>query len=130
MEGCLAQKEIKEAKARCQRPSHIFPVLEDEDVRFLVNNTSFTESDIREWWREFIMDCPQGILTKDKVDAECHDAHPQVLDMLLFILPKENGHIVADLIFTAFDRLVAPQFHKSQSQFHGVKPLQGPEWPD
>ena len=26
-------------------------VLEDEDVVFLVRNTAFSESDIREWWR-------------------------------------------------------------------------------
>ena len=81
-------------------------------MRFLVNNTSFTESDVREWWREFIMDCPQGILTKDKVEQNAITSHCQVLDMLLFILPKENGHIVADLIFSAFDRLVAPHLCK------------------
>ena len=69
------------------------PVLTDEDVSFLVTNTSFSEVDIREWFREFIMDCPDGVLTKEKV-----------LSMLMFILPRENGQIVADLIFTAFDK--------------------------
>ena len=39
------------------------------------------------------MDCPDGLLTKEKV-----------LSMLMIILPRENGQIVADLIFTAFDK--------------------------
>jgi len=39
------------------------------------------------------MDCPDGMLTKEKV-----------LEMLTFILPRENGKIVADMIFTAFDK--------------------------
>ena len=69
------------------------PVLSEEDVAFLVDNTSFTEDAIREWFREFIMDCPDGLLTKEKV-----------LSMLMIILPRENGQIVADLIFTAFDK--------------------------
>ena len=78
--------------------------------------------------REFIMDCPEGVLTKEKVSiiirqSICPDTkknifaswetkvkrtlwnwNHQVLDMLLFILPRDNGHIIADLIFTAFDK--------------------------
>ena len=61
------------------------------------------------------MDCPEGVLTKEKV-KQCERTvsimmgmgmgtiHLQVLDMLLFILPRDNGHIIADLIFTAFDK--------------------------
>ena len=87
--------------------------------------------------REFIMDCPEGVLTKDKVniitiaitniivttniiiiivtiiiiqyihyDNYYDNYDDQVLDMLLFILPRDNGHIIADLIFTAFDKYV------------------------
>ena len=69
------------------------PVLTEEDLEFLVDNTSFSEDAIKEWFREFIMDCPDGVLTKEKV-----------LSMLMIILPRENGQIVADLIFTAFDK--------------------------
>ena len=99
------------------------------------------------FFREFIMDCPEGVLTKDKVNIitiaitniiiiivtiiilqyihydnyyddhydNYHDNHytihydnydDKVLDMLLFILPRDNGHIIADLIFTAFDKYV------------------------
>ena len=62
-----------------------------------------------------MMDCPDGMLTREKV-----------LEMLLYILPRfqparqqqakiflskifsyrENGQIVADLIFTAFDKVM------------------------
>lgn len=69
------------------------PVLSEEDLEFLVDNTSFSADAIKEWFREFIMDCPDGVLTKEKV-----------LSMLMIILPRENGQIVADLIFTAFDK--------------------------
>ena len=80
------------------------PSLTDEDVSFLTTNTLFSEVDIRsspqcgdgvmpklmsmiccvcsnfrEWWREFIMDCPDGMLTKEKV-----------LEMLTFILPRSK----------------------------------------
>ena len=66
------------------------------------------------------MDCPEGVLTKEKVgviiaqlhnDTKINTRHQtlkqknhQVLEMLLFILPRDNGHIIADLIFTAFDK--------------------------
>lgn len=39
------------------------------------------------------MDCPDGVLTRQKV-----------LDMLTFTLPPQNGQIVCDMIFTAFDQ--------------------------
>ena len=40
-------------EALCIILSNVFTtsVLEDEDVVFLVRNTAFSESDIREWWR-------------------------------------------------------------------------------
>ena len=36
-----------------------------------------SSSFLREWWREFMMDCPDGMLTREKV-----------LEMLLYILPR------------------------------------------
>jgi len=68
------------------------PELTEEDLDFLVKNTNFSAGDIREWFREFIMDCPEGILTRVKV-----------MEMLTFILPRDNGKIIADLIFSTFD---------------------------
>ena len=34
-------------------------VLAEEDEEFLVTNTSFLMEDIREWYRQFILECPQ-----------------------------------------------------------------------
>ena len=42
---------------------------------------------------EFIIDCPQGTLSVEKVK-----------EMMNIILPDENGDIVANLIFSAFDK--------------------------
>ena len=39
------------------------------------------------------MDCPSGVLTREKV-----------FEMLSVSLPAENGKIVADLIFSTFDK--------------------------
>ena len=36
-------------------------------MEILVANTDFSEAEVREWWREFLMDCPEGVLTRDKV---------------------------------------------------------------
>ena len=67
--------------------------ISDEDVIFLTENTNFSEENIREWWREFLMDCPDGVLTKVKL-----------LEMMSSILPADNGRIVAELIFSTFDK--------------------------
>merc|ERR1719270_3362237 len=42
------------------------PMLLKADVTYLLENTTFDEYDIREWFREFIKDCPDGVLTKEK----------------------------------------------------------------
>lgn len=73
--------------------SKCYVELSAEDIKFLVENTDFSEEEIQEWFREFLMDCPDGILTKIKV-----------VEMLSKILPDENGAIVADVIFSTFDR--------------------------
>ena len=33
--------------------------LTEEDVEFLVTNTRFRVEDVREWYRQFILECPQ-----------------------------------------------------------------------
>ena len=67
--------------------------LSEDDVNFLTENTNFTEPEIREWWREFLMDCPEGVLTRTKLQ-----------EMLITILPADNCNIITDLIFNTFDR--------------------------
>jgi len=69
------------------------PELSEDDLNMLVKNTNFSAADIKEWFREFIMDCPEGVLTKVKV-----------MEMLTFMLPRDNGKIIADLIFSTFDK--------------------------
>ena len=49
----------------------------------------------------------QGTSNDTKINTRhktLNQKNHQVLDMLLFILPRDNGHIIADLIFTAFDK--------------------------
>ena len=84
----LKKRNNQEAvKVKC------YKTLTDDDVKLLVQNTDFQEEEIREWFREFLHDCPDGILTKDKVSG-----------MLSSILPQDNVKVVTDLIFTTFDK--------------------------
>ena len=61
----------------------ICPELTEEDLAFLVKNTNFSEGNIKEWFREFIMDCPEGTLTIDTVKK-----------MMNFILSDQNGKLL------------------------------------
>ena len=84
----LKKRNNQEAvKVKC------YKTLTDDDVKLLVQNTDFKEEEIREWFREFLQDCPDGILTKDTVSG-----------MLSSILPQDNVKVVTDLIFTTFDK--------------------------
>ena len=84
----LKKRNNQEAvKVKC------YKTLTDDDVKLLVQNTDFQEEEIREWFREFLHDCPDGILTKDRVSG-----------MLSSILPQDNVKVVTDLIFTTFDK--------------------------
>ena len=69
------------------------PVLTKEDIEFLTENTNYSRQEIAHWFREFILDCPEGTLSIKKVK-----------EMMNVILPDENGDIVANLIFSAFDK--------------------------
>jgi len=67
--------------------------LTEDDVEFLITNTRFSVDDIREWYRQFIMECPAGVLGKEKVK-----------EMLSLLLPVESVQNIANLIFTTFDK--------------------------
>nr|XP_027200165.1 calmodulin-like protein 12 [Dermatophagoides pteronyssinus] len=40
--------------------------LTDEDVQFLMKNTNYSEKEIRDWYKGFQVDCPEGKLSRDK----------------------------------------------------------------
>ena len=69
------------------------PELTKQDVEFLTENTNFTKEEITKWFTEFILDCPEGTLTIEKLKEKMN-----------IILPDENIDIVANLIFSAFDK--------------------------
>ena len=66
---------------------------EKESRSVLTSNTNFSEEQIIDWFKEFIKDGPEGTLTIEKVK-----------NMMNLILPDENGDIVANLIFSSFDK--------------------------
>ena len=69
------------------------PELTEEDIEFLTANTNYSQQEVKEWFKEFINDCPDGTLTIEKVK-----------EMMNVSLPDENGEIVANLIFSSFDK--------------------------
>ena len=83
----VLKKRSTQAAVKC------YKTLTDDDLELLVQNTDFKEDEIREWFREFLLDCPDGILIKDKVS-----------EMLSSILPQDNVRVVTDLIFSTFDK--------------------------
>ncbi|KAM3721499.1 Neuronal calcium sensor [Dirofilaria immitis] len=52
------------------------PKLSKEDLDFLKKNTSFTEEQIKEWYKGFVQDCPKGHLTKDQFIKVYKDFFP------------------------------------------------------
>jgi len=67
--------------------------LTQDDIDFLTKNTRYDEGEIRDWYRGFKVDCPDGQLGKDKI-----------LDMYTLILPVGNAQLFVDQIFRIFDK--------------------------
>lgn len=40
--------------------------LTKDDMAYLVENTRFPQDDIKDWYKRFLYDCPNGKLTKKK----------------------------------------------------------------
>ena len=53
----------------------------------------YDEQEIKEWYRGFKQDCPDGQLGKDKI-----------LEMYSMILPAGNAQVFVDQIFRIFDK--------------------------
>ena len=90
---CLKSSLIRKASLLNKREREFKPELTKEDTDFLTANTNYSQQQITKMFGEFIIDCPQGTLSVEKVK-----------EMMNIILPDENGDIVANLIFSAFDK--------------------------
>ena len=69
------------------------PKLSCEDANYILANTDLDEKDLRKKFREFIKDCPNGLLDLEKV-----------IRMLKNILPEASVKILAEQIFTIYDK--------------------------
>merc|ERR1719418_395372 len=77
-------------KKKGKKVSH---TLTQDDIDFLKKNTRYDEQEIKEWYRGFKQDCPDGQLSKDKI-----------LEMYSMILPAGNAKVFVDQIFRIFDK--------------------------
>jgi len=77
-------------KKKSKKTSH---TLTQDDIEFLKKNTRYDEQEIKEWYRGFKQDCPDGQLGKDKI-----------LEMYSMILPAGNAKVFVDQIFRIFDK--------------------------
>jgi len=89
-DGHRRQKSRRSRRGKKHRKTQ---KLDQEDVDFLKENTKFDEAEIREWYKGFSVDCPDGNLGKDKI-----------LDMYSMILPVKNATVFVDQIFRIFDK--------------------------
>ena len=69
------------------------PKLSIEDANYILSHTDLTEKELRKQFKEFVKDCPHGLLEKKKV-----------MSMLMNILPEENVKILTEQIFTLYDK--------------------------
>ncbi|XP_040583468.1 neuronal calcium sensor 2 [Lepeophtheirus salmonis] len=67
--------------------------LSNDEMIFLKKNTRYDEEEIKDWYRGFRNDCPDGTLTKKKI-----------LEMYEVILPNANSSLFVDQIFRIFDK--------------------------
>merc|ERR1712001_472674 len=88
--GSRRKKSTRKSRKGKQRKAK---QLSQEDLDFLKKNTKYDEAEIREWYKGFKIDCPNGQLTKEKV-----------LDMYSMILPVANAKVFVDHIFRIFDK--------------------------
>ena len=65
------ERKHRQAKLSSKKKSTVpRKTLTKTDIDYLQKQTSFTELDILEWFSRFMEECPQGILTREKVSFE------------------------------------------------------------
>ncbi|XP_069127574.1 neuronal calcium sensor 2-like [Argopecten irradians] len=67
--------------------------LPKEDLEFLVNNTKFSKAEIKDWYRGFMKDCPDGLLCKSKF-----------LDVYSTFFPTGTPDTFCEHVFRSFDK--------------------------
>ena len=87
---------IRKALLLSKREREFKPVLTKEDTEFLAANTNYSQKQITKMLGKFIIDCPQGTLSVDKVK-----------EMMNIILPDEDslGSITVREIIQVFAAL-------------------------
>ena len=68
------------------------PGLSQEDLEFLKSHTRYDENTIKEWYKGFKQDCPNGRLTP-----------PKFVDMYKLFFPSGNAEQFCDHVFRTFD---------------------------
>lgn len=66
--------------------------LTKEDLTFLLNNTSFTKPQIKQWYKGFMRDCPGGQLSRQKF-----------LEVYSEFFPNGNAEGFCEHVFRTFD---------------------------
>jgi Ca2+-binding EF-hand superfamily protein len=66
--------------------------IKPKDLKDLKANTDFTETEIKEWYRNFSNGCPDGILRKDDLES-----------MFLDMFPEGDAKIFTDNVFRTYD---------------------------
>jgi len=62
------ERKHRQAKLSSKKKSAVpRKTLTKTDIDYLQKQTSFTELDILEWFSRFMDECPQGILTREKM---------------------------------------------------------------
>lgn len=66
--------------------------LSKEDMDFLTDNTNFTKHQIKQWYKGFMRDCPNGQLTRKKF-----------LEVYSSFFPQGNAEKFCEHVFRTFD---------------------------